>query len=154
MKKLTQLSFSVILFFIIGFFYGYKYYSLTRQLVSNFANYNLEFYGAKQIRIYSLDIGLLFTLIPIGLFFIVKNTKETKYKLLLIASFTFLLILYYCVFCQLESRFIKYTTTVDMGNIYRYHHLNINYRLILFISILTVIITQFGIVRIYKKAFL
>ncbi len=143
----------MISFFLIGLFYDIEYRSMTRTLISNIADYNLEFYGAKQFRFFVPDFGFILTLIPLGIFIINKRQKLNRNPFFTIAVFSIFFFLYYFISCFIESEIIKYTTTINMGNTYRYHHSNINYRLIVLCSIIASLLSYNIFLSISKKAF-
>ncbi|TPG34087.1 hypothetical protein EAH81_23070 [Flavobacterium pectinovorum] len=126
------------------------YRTLTRTLILKIANYDLSYYGAKQIRLFIPDLGFILTLIPIGLFIISKSQKQKRNDLLSILIFPGLVVLFYLFYCFSESQIIKYTTTVDK-DIY-YHHQNVNYRLIALFSIISSQILNYFILKKLSKA--
>ena len=72
LKDIAILISLIIFFFLVGLLYDVEYRTLTRTIVCNLANYNLEFYGAKEFRFFVHDLGIILTLIPIGLYVILK----------------------------------------------------------------------------------
>ncbi|WP_140511288.1 hypothetical protein [Flavobacterium pectinovorum] len=149
-KSIIILFVSIILFFLIGLLYDMPYRTLTRTLILKIANYDLSYYGAKQIRLFIPDLGFILTLIPIGLFIISKSQKQKRNDLLSILIFPGLVVLFYLFYCFSESQIIKYTTTVDK-DIY-YHHQNVNYRLIALFSIISSQILNYFILKKLSKA--
>ena len=151
LKDITVLIIVIILFFLAGLIYDVQYRTLTRTIVYKLANYNLEFYGAKQFRFFVPDLGFILTLIPIGLCLILKFQNFNKSTFIAILILPFLLILFYLFFCFSESQIIKYTTVIDSNNIYNYHHSNVNYRLIAIFSIVSSLIIEYLFLKIIKK---
>lgn len=141
------------MFFLIGLFYDTEYRILTRTIVYKIANYDLEFYGAKEFRFFIPDFGFILTLIPIGFYIINNLQKSIKPNFISVLTFTFLLILFYFFYCYLESQIIKHTTLVDSKNIYYYHHSNVNYRLIAFLSIVSSLILVCFLLNFKKNKF-
>ena len=150
-KSLIILFVSIIVFFLIGLLYDIQYRSLTRIVISEFSNYDLKYYGAKEIRFLVPDLGFIIALIPIGLYFISKSQKKKKKNLLSILTFSGLLILFYLFYCFLESQIIKHTTPVNIKNIYYFHHQNVNYLLIALFSIISSQILSYFILLKYLK---
>jgi len=142
---------SIIVFFLIGLFYDMQYRILTRTIVYKLSNYNLDYYGGKEFRFFVPDLGFILTLVPLGLFFTIKHLKSKKTGFISVLAFIVFLLLFYLIFCFLESQIIKYTTVIDSKGIYHYHYSNLNYRLIAFFSIVFSLSTNFLIFKILKK---
>ncbi|OXA80345.1 hypothetical protein SAMN05444397_102108 [Flavobacterium aquidurense] len=153
-KNKIILLFSIILFFLIGIIYDINYRTLTRTIIYKVANYDLQYYGGKEIRLFVPDLGFILTLIPIGLAIILSVSNFKKYRFIPILIFPFFLISFYLFFCFLESQIIKYTTAIDKNSIYHYHHSNVNYKLIAISTIISsLILDHFGF-NIIKKFYL
>lgn len=152
-KNKIILLFSIILFFLIGLIYDSNYRTLTRTVIYKIANYDLQYYGAKEIRFFVPDLGFILTLIPIGLYIILK-ISDFKKNFIPILILPFLLILFYLFFCFSESQIIKYTTEIDNNSIYHYHHSNVNYRLIAIFTIISSLISDYFSLNIIKKFYL
>lgn len=148
-RKLILLILIVILTFIFGIRYELDYRILTRKAVKYFANYELEFYGGKDFRLFETDIAFILTLIPIAFFFTTWKISSTMKIIELILMHLLSIPIFYCVFCFVESQFIDITITNPIINdgIVQYHQNNVNYRLILFLTI----ISSFIILWIIKK---
>lgn len=138
---------------MIGLFFDIEYRTLTRTIIYKLSNYNLEYYGAKQFRFFVPDIGFILTLIPIGLFFTTKFLKLKEISFISILVYAGFLIVFYLLFCFLESQIIKYTTVIDNKGIYNYHHINVNYRLIATFSIVFSLSINFLIFKILKNRY-
>ena len=151
-RKLILLILTVILTFIIGFWIGLDYRILTRITIKYFANYELEFYGGKDFRIFETDIAFILTLIPIGFYFTSRKVSSVKKTLWLNLVYLILVPLFYCLYCFIESQFIKITNTLSIvdNGILKYHHNNVNYRMILFLTIISTFIC--GKIFLNKKA--
>lgn len=149
-KNKIILFFSIVLFFIIGLIYDINYRTLTRTIIYKIANYNLEYYGGKEIRFFVPDLGFILTLIPIGLYIILRVSKFKKNSLIPILILPFLLISFYLFFCFSETQIIKYTTEIDNNNVYHYHHSNVNYRLIAFFNIISSLLLNYFTLSILK----
>jgi hypothetical protein len=141
-RKLILLIITVILTFIIGVWLELDYRILTRRTVKYFANYELGFYGGKDFRIFETDIAFILTIIPIGFFFITRKVSSIKKILWLNLVYLILVPIFYCLFCYLESQFITITITNPIMNdgILKYHQNNVNYRMILFLTIISTFI--------------
>ena len=147
--KLILLILIVILTFIIGMLYELDYRILTRETVKYLANFKLEFYGGKDFRFFETDIAFILTLIPIGFYFTSRKVSSLKKIIGLNLIYLILIPAFYCLFCFLESQFIKITITnpiIDDG-ILKYHLNNVNYKMILFLTIISTFIS--GII--FKK---
>ena len=135
-QKLIILIFLVILTFIIGFWLEIDYRIITRRTVKYLANYQLGFYG-KEFRIFETDIAFILTLIPIGFYF--TSRKVISFKKIIGMNLVYLILIpiFYCVYCYLESQFIKITITNPIMNdgVLKYHLNNVNYRMILIFTI-------------------
>ncbi|EAS19567.1 hypothetical protein BBFL7_00113 [Flavobacteria bacterium BBFL7] len=142
-RKLILLILTAILTFIIGVWLELDYRILTRRTVKYFADYQLGFYGGKDLRIYETDIAFILTLIPIGFFFTTRKVSSLKKILWLNLGYLILIPLFYCLFCFLESQFIKVTITNPIMNdgILKYHQNNVNYRMISFLTIISTFIS-------------
>jgi hypothetical protein len=152
MKNKIILLLSIILFFIIGLIYDSNYRTLTRTVIYKIANYDLQYYGAKEIRFFVPDLGFILTLIPIGLYIILK-ISDFKKNFISILILPFLLILFYLFFCFSESQII-YATEIDNNSIYHYHYSNVNYRLIAIFSIISSLISDYFSLNIIKRFYL
>lgn len=138
-RKLILLIFMIILTFIIGVWLELDYRILTRRAVKYFADYELGFYGGKDFRIFETDIAFILTLIPIGFYFTKRKITSIKNKVVLNVIYLILILAFYCLYCFIESQFIKMTVTqpiIDNG-ILKYHQNNVNYRMILFLTVLS-----------------
>lgn len=140
----------MILFFLIGLFYDVEYRTLTRALIFKMANYDLKFYGGKEIRFFIPDFGFILSMIPIGFYTIYKFQKSKNISFVSILIYIVLLLLFYLTFSFLESQVIKYTAVIDNKNIYHYHHSNVNYRLIAIFSIVFSLSLNFVVLNILK----
>lgn len=149
--NLFVLIISIIVFFIIGFVYEIDYRILTRNTIKFFARYTIDFYGVKEFRIFETDIAFILTLIPISYFFLVANLNSFALKFVLAFECLLCIIGFYCLYCTIESEFIRITVTLppNKNGVLLYHHLNIDYRIIPFFTI----ISTFGIGLIIKKRF-
>ena len=148
-RKLILLILIVILTFIIGMRYELDYRILTRKTVKYLANYKLGFYGGKDFRIFETDIAFILTLIPIGFYFTSRKVESLKKIIGLNLVYLILIPTFYCIYCFLESKFIEITVTnpiINDGTL-KYHQNNVNYKMILF---LTIISTSIGGI-IFKK---
>jgi len=145
---------SIILTFIVGVWLELDYRILTRRVIIFFADYELGFYPGKDFRILETDIAFVLTLFPIGFFFIVRNLDSTVNTIGFIGAYIFFLAVFYCIFCYAESQYIKYTVTTptfDKG-VLKYHLRNVNYRSILFLSLLCSFTCAFALkIIIYRK---
>ncbi|WP_337966599.1 hypothetical protein [uncultured Flavobacterium sp.] len=146
-KGIIILFVSIILFFFIGLLQDIEYRTLTRTLISKIANYDLEYYGGKEFRLFVPDLGFILTLIPIGLYIISRSQKQKRNNFLSILIFSALLVLFYFFYCFIESQIIKYTASADIKNTYYYHHQNVNYRLIALFSIISSQILDYFILK-------
>lgn len=151
-KSIVILFFSIIGFFLIGLLNNVQYRTLTQTLILKIANYDFSYYGAKQFSFFAPDLGFILTLIPIGLYIVLKSQKSKRNILISILIFSCLLVLFYIFYCFSESQIIKYTTTATIKNIYNYHHQNVNYRLIALFSIISSQILNYFILKKLLKA--
>ena len=151
-RKLILLIILIILTFIFGMRYELDYRILTRRTIKYFAEYELGFYGGKGFRIFETDIAFILTLIPIGFYFISQKVSSLKKVIGLNLVYLTLLLAFYCVYCYLESQFIKITITNPIINdgVLKYHQNNVNYRMILFLTILSTFICGLIIKKIIK----
>ncbi len=142
-RKLIILILIVILTFIFGMRYELDYRILTRRTVKYFADYKLEFYGGKDFRFFETDIAFILTLIPIGFYFTSRKVSSLKKLIGLNLVYLILIPTFYCLFCFLESQFINITITNPIMNdgILKYHQNNVNYRMILFLTISSIFIS-------------
>jgi hypothetical protein len=152
-RKLISLIIIVILAFISGMLYEIDYRILTRKTVKYLANYELGFYGGKGFRIFETDIAFILTLIPIGFYFTSRKIRSIKKVLWLNFVYLILVPIFYCLFCFLESQFINITVTNPIMNdgILKYHQNNLNYRMILFFTIISTFISGIIIKKITKE---
>ena len=152
-RKLIFLIFIVLLTFIIGFWFELDYRILTRRSVKFFANYELGFYGGKDYRIFETDVAFILTLIPIGFYFTARNIISLKGRILLNLIYMISILIFYCLYCFLESQFIKITITAPImdNGILKYHQNNVNYRIILILTILSTFIGGIIIKRIINR---
>lgn len=150
-KDIAILISLIIFFFLVGLFYDIQYRTLTRTIIYYLANYNLEFYGAKQIRFFVPDLGFILILIPIGYYVLLRFQNFNKSSFMTILILPFLLILFYLFFRFLECQIIKYTTVIDNNTIYNYHHLNVNYRLIAVFSIISSLFMEYLFLKLLKR---
>ena len=146
MKKsqinLLVLILSVILIFIIGVIYEIDYRVLTRKSLKYFSEVKIDFYGGKDFRIFETDIAFILTLIPISFFVITKKLPLIATKIKLATLFLISLVGFYCFYCFIESCFIGITITrpTYVDGALMYHSNNVNYRLILFLTIVSAFI--------------
>jgi hypothetical protein len=148
-RKLISLIVIAIMAFIIGMKYEMDYRILTRNLVKYFANYKLDFYGGKEFRLFETDIAFILTLIPIGFYFTLQKISSIKKTLLLILIYLILIPLFFCLYCFVESIYLNIIITqakIEEG-IINFHFNNVNYRMILFLTIISTFIS--GII--FKK---
>jgi hypothetical protein len=142
-KRKLILLFVLIITFIFGMRYELDYRILTRRTVKYFADYELGFYGGKDFRFFETDIAFILTLIPIG--FYLTSRKGSSVKKIIGLNLIYLTIIptFYCLYCFLESQFIKITITNPIMNdgILKYHQNNVNYRMILFLTIISTFIS-------------
>lgn len=152
-RKLISLIIIVILTFIIGMRYELDYRILTRRAVKYFADYEFGFYGGKDFRIFETDIAFILTLIPIGFYFTFRKISSVKKILWLNLVYLILIPIFYCLFCYLESQFINITVTEPIMNdgIIKYHQNNVNYRMILFFTIISTFISGIIIKKLTNK---
>ena len=141
-RKLILLILIIILTFIIGIRYELDYRILTRKTVKYLANYKLGFYGGKDFRFFETDIAFILTLIPIGFYFTLRKVESLKNIIGLNLVYLILIPTFYCLYCFLESQFIEITITNPIMNngILKYHQNNVNYRMILFLTIISTFI--------------
>ena len=99
-KRFLVLVATIILTFILGVWLELDYRILTRRTVIFFADYELGFYGGKDFRILETDIAFVLTLLPIGLFFIVRKLDSTVNTNVFIGAYIFFISVFYCVFCK------------------------------------------------------
>jgi hypothetical protein len=138
-RKFISLIFLIILTFIIGVWFELDYRILTRTAVKYFADYELGFYGGKDFRVFETDIAFILTLIPIGFYVTSRKVTSIKKKVVLNLVYLLLITAFYCLYCFIESQFIKITVTLpilDNGNL-KYNQNNVNYRMILFFTVLS-----------------
>ncbi len=152
-RNLILLIVIVILTFIVGVWLELDYRILTRNTIRFFANYELEFYGGKDFRLFETDIAFILTLIPIGFYLLSRKVGSLKKKLLLNLVYLILIGIFFCLYCFLESQFISITVTAPIMNdgILKYHQNNLNYRMILFLTIISTFISGIIIKRIIKE---
>ena len=152
-RKLIILVFIVILTFIFGMQYELDYRILTRRTVKYFANYELGFYGGKDFRLFETDIAFILTLIPIGFYF--TSRKVSSFTKIIGLNLVYLILIpaFYCLFCYLESQFIKITITNPIMNdeVLKYHQNNVNYRMIIFLTIISTFISGIIIKKITNE---
>lgn len=110
-----------------------------RKTVKYLANYNLRFYGGKDFRFFETDIAFILTLIPIGLYFTSRKVESLIKIIVLNLAYLILIPTFYCLYCFLESQFIEITITNPIINdgILRYDQNSVNYRMILFLTIIS-----------------
>jgi hypothetical protein len=142
-SKLILLIIIVILTFVFGVRYELDYRILTRQTIHYLADYKLGFYGGKDFRIFETDIAFILTILPIGFYLTARKINSVKRIIVLNVAYLLLIPLYYGLFCYLESQFIKITVTDPLlqDGVLKYHQNNVNYRLILFFTILSTYIS-------------
>lgn len=152
-RKLIILVFIVILTFIFGMQYELDYRFLTRRTVKYFANYELGFYGGKEFRLFETDIAFILTLIPIGFYF--TSRKVSSFTKIIGLNLVYLILIpaFYCLFCYLESQFVKITITNPIMNdgVLKYHQNNVNYRMIIFLTIISTFISGIIIKKITNE---
>lgn len=138
-SSLIILIFVVLATFTLGVVYEIDYRILTRKTVVHFANYKLGFYGGKDFRIFETDIAFILTLIPIGFYFLIRQLNSVKKIIFLFFIYLILISVFYCFYCYLESIFIEITITnpITDDEILKYHENNLNYRMILLLSIIS-----------------
>lgn len=137
--NLAVLILSTILIFIIGVWLEIDYRILTKKSIKYFANYKIDYYGAKEFRFLGTDIAFILTLIPISYYFLNKNLTLHRTKLKLALLYIIATIGFYCFYCYTESEFIRltYTLPIDKNGVLLYHHNNVNFRGILFMTIIS-----------------
>jgi hypothetical protein len=152
-RKLILLILIVILTFIVGMRYELDYRILTRRTVKYLADYKLGFYGGKDFRFFETDIAFILTLIPIGFYFTSRKVISLKKIIGLNLVYLILIPIFYCLYCFLESQFIKTTITNPIMNdgILKYHQNNVNYRIILFLTIISTFISGIIIKKITNE---
>ncbi|SFS82472.1 hypothetical protein SAMN04488006_0228 [Lutibacter maritimus] len=152
-RKLILLIIFVILTFIIGFWLELDYRILTRRTIKYFADYELGFYGGKDFRIFETDIAFILTLIPIGFYFTSRKVSSLKKIIGLNLVYLILIPIFYCLFCYLESQFIDITMTnpIMSDGILKYHQNNVNYKMILFLTIISTFISGVIIKKITNR---
>ena len=152
-RKLILLILTVVLTFNIGVWFELDYRILTRRTVKYFANYELGFYGGKDFRIFEPDIAFILTLIPIGFYFTFRKISSLNNKLWLNLVYLILVPLFYCLYCFLESQYIKMTITLPTteNGILKYHQNNVNYKMILFLTIISTFISGIIIKKILSR---
>ena len=118
------------------------YRILTRKLVKFFANYNLKFHGGKEFRLFETGVAFVSTLIPIGFYLIVRKLDLSKILTFLTAAYLILITLFYCLFCYLESVYLNVIITQPkmVDGIISFHYNNVNYKFILFLTIVSTFI--------------
>lgn len=142
-RKLILLIILVVLTFILGMRYELDYRILTRSTVKYLADYELGFVGGKDFRFFETDIAFILTLIPLGFYSTTRKISSLKGIIGLNLAYFTLIPIFYCVYCYLESQFIKITITnpVIHEGILKYHQNNVNYRMILFLTIISTFIS-------------
>lgn len=152
-RKLISLIIIVILAFISGMLYEIDYRILTRKTVKYLANYELGFYGGKGFRIFETEIAFILTLIPIGFYFTSRKVSSLTKIIGQVLVYLILIPAFYCLICYLESQFIKITITnpiMDDG-VLKYHQNNVNYGMILFLTIILTFISGIIIKKITNE---
>ena len=96
--KLILLIIIGLLTFIIGMRYELDYRILTRRTVKYFADYELNFYGGKDFRIFEPDIAFILTLFPIGFYFTIRKISSVKKILCLNLVYLILIPVFYSFF--------------------------------------------------------
>jgi len=152
-QKLIILFLLVILIFYSGMRYELDYRILTRKTIKYFANYKLGFYGGKDFRFFETDIAFILTLIPIGFYFTTRKVNSINKILRMNLIYLILIPLFYSFYCYLESLFINITITnpIINGGVLKYHQNNVNYRMILFLTIISTFISGIIIKKITDK---
>ena len=119
------------------------YRILTRKLIKNLANYELEFYGGKEFRLFATHIAFILTLIPIGFYWTARKLNSLKDFLFLLLIYLILTPLFYLFYCFLESIYLNIIITQPKmdGEIIKFHYDNVNYKMILGLTIFS---TFFG----------
>lgn len=142
-RKLISLIIIVILTFIIGMRYEIDYRVLTRKTVKYLANYELGFYGGKGLRIFETEIAFILTLIPIGFYWTARKLNSLKDFLFLLLIYLILTPLFYLLYCFIESIYLNIIITQPKmdGEIIKFHYDNVNYKMILGLTIFS---TFFG----------
>jgi hypothetical protein len=154
-KKLKLISLIIIIIpiFIFGMRYELDYRILTRKTITYFANYELEFYGGKDFRLFGTDFAYILTLLPIGFYFISRKVSSLNKIIGLNLVYMILIPIFYCLYCFLESQFIKMSITnpIMKDGIFQYDLNNVNYRMIIFSTIITTFISGIIIRKITNK---
>lgn len=137
--NLSVLILSVILIFIIGVWLEIDYRIFTKKTIKYFAHYNLDYFGAKEFRILETNIAFILTLIPISYYFLTKNLTSYPTKLKVALLYIISVIGFYCFYCYIESEFIRltYTLPIVKNGVLLYHHNNVNFKGILFMTIIS-----------------
>ena len=158
-KKKNRIEFlililSVILIFIIGVTYEIDYRILTRKSIKYFSETKIDYYGGKDFRIFETDIAFILTLIPISIFILTRKLALLKTRIKLFAIFLTCITTFYCLFCYLESCIIGITITRPnyIDGVLMYHHNNVNYCGILFLTIVSAFVVALITKNIGEKA--
>jgi hypothetical protein len=153
MKKteiLILIIFSIIVF-LLGFWLELDYRILTRQTIQKFIN--IDFYPNKDWRFMEIDIACVLLLIPISLFIITKSINDQKTILKFALFYACLVFGFYHFYCFAESKYIL--NTIEQANIQngiiKYHKDNVNYKMILIMTIVSTFIIEMIIKRILKN---
>lgn len=140
--NLSVLILSEILIFIIGLWLEVDYRILTKKAIKYFAHYKIDYYAAKEFRFLETGIAFILILIPISYYFLTKNSTSYATKLKLALLYTIAILGFYCFYCFTESEFIRLTYTLprDKNGVLLCHSNNINFRGILFMTIISTFI--------------
>ena len=93
--------------------------------------------------IFNFNIAFILTLIPIGFYFTSQKISSLKKIIGLNIFYLIVIPTFYCLYYFLESQFIKITITNPIMNdgVLKYHQNNVNYRMILFLTIISTFIS-------------
>lgn len=145
--KFILLVLSIILTFIFGIEYESNYRIMTRNTIKYLANYELEFYAVKTFRLFEADVAFILILIPIGFYIINRKISSLKKVIRLVLMTIILIPLFYYLFCYFESLFIRTSTSTSTSTstinnqVLKYHQNKVSYRMILFLTIVSVLIS-------------
>lgn len=151
--NLLVLILSIILIFIIGVIYEIDYRILTRKSIRFFSNHEIDYYGGKEFRFFVTDSAAILALIPICLYTLIKDLAllTTKFKITLLFLIT--IPFFYCLYCYTEVQLIKMTVTnpTYINGSLMYHSNNIDYRGILFFTIVSAFLMALAGKKMNKK---
>jgi hypothetical protein len=129
------------------------YRILTRKLIKYFADYELEFYGGKEFRLFATHIAFILTLIPIGFYWTARKLNSLKEFIILVLIYLILSLLFYLLYCFLESIYLNVIITQPKmnGEVINFHYDNVNYKMILALTISSTFIGGIIAKRIINK---